>query len=144
MWKRQTVCPHCFHSHCLRFSQENSLNAFDFTWPPSNWHTRSRTSCLDNLSMGKGEKGRQDPLLGCYHTENSYNQSCQCTYRCVNTPHSSSPKQLPISFEQTLSEWKIFVVSHYLRRIGINSMSKLRTQPNTALLSIEHHTFGTQ
>ena len=87
---------------------------------------------LDNLSMGKGEKGQQDPLLGCYHTENSYHQSCQHTYRFVNTLCSTSPKQLPISFEQTLLEWKIFLVSHYLCRIGINGMSKLRAQPNTA------------
>ena len=86
---------------------------------------------LDNLSMGKGEKGRRLARV-LPHRKQLPQVMSAYVQMCRRTPRSSSPKQLPIFFEQTLSEWKIFLVSHYLRRIGINGMSKLRTQPNTA------------
>ena len=89
---------------------------------------------LNNLLMGEGEKGQWDPLFRCHHIENSYHQSCRRTDRCVITPRSSSPEQLPISFKQTLLERKIFLLSHYLYRIGINGISRPRMKPKDGLI----------
>ena len=86
----------------LAFQSENSLNAFDSCGLLETGAHTVVPDALDNLSMGKGEKGRQDPLLRCYHIENSYHQSCQHMDRCVNTLRPSSPEQLPISFKQML------------------------------------------
>ena len=107
LWERQTILPRCFQGRCLRFSQGKPSILPGLL--VSGGHAVI-SPALDNLSIGKSEKRRQDPLLGCCHTENSYHQSGRPTYRCTKILRSTSPKQLPISFEQTLLERKIFLL----------------------------------
>jgi len=52
----------------------------------------------------------------------------------LKAPVSREAKRLLISFEQTLLERKIFLVSYYLRRIGMNGMSRPRAKPKGGLI----------
>ena len=91
-------------------SVRESLRFYLASWYLAATQSRVISPALDNLSIGKGGKRRQDPLLGCSHTENSYHQSCRPTYSCAKTLRSASPKHQPVSFEQTLLGKKIFLV----------------------------------